>query len=86
LEGAFHGSSPLAAEFSQDVLLGREVIEKGTLSYVGRFGDVLHGGFQETTFSEEGQRGAEEAIAGFSTMAFAAASARGGFARARGRR
>ena len=79
LKRAFQGSGALAAEFSQDVFLGGEIIEKSAFSYIGGFGDVLDGGFQETAFSEEGQGGAVEALAGFGAMAFAAAGARGGF-------
>ena len=79
LKGAFHGSGALAAEFGQDVLLRGEIIEKGAFAHVGRFGDVLHGGFQETAFSEERQGGAVEAVAGFGPMAFAAAGARDGW-------
>src|SRR6202046_5796607 len=79
LKGAFHGSGALAAEFGQDVLLGGKIIEKGAFAHIGRFGDVLDSGFQETAFSEEGQRGAVEAVAGFGAMAFAAAGARDGW-------
>jgi len=79
LTGAFHGSGALASEFGQDVLLGGEIIEKGAFAHIGRFGDVLDSGFQETAFSEEGQRGAVEAVAGFGAMAFAAAGARDGW-------
>src|SRR5271170_5917028 len=85
LKRAFHGSGALAAEFGQDVFLGGEIIKEGTLSYIGRFGDVLHGSFEKTTFGEEGQGGAVETIAGFGAMAFAAAGARGGFNRRRDR-
>ncbi len=78
LQCAFHRSGALAAEFGQDMLLGGEIIEKGSFTYIGRFGDVLDGSFQKTTFGEEGESGAVEAIASFGAMAFAAAGARGG--------
>jgi hypothetical protein len=78
-ERAFHRGGALAAEFGQDVLLGGEIIEKGPLTYIGRFGDVLHGRFQETTFGEKSEGGAVEAVAGLITMAFAAAGAGRGF-------
>src|SRR5271170_7366751 len=66
------------------MLLGGEIIEKGSLSYIGRFGDVLHGGFQEAAFGEERECGAVEAVASFGAMAFAAAAARGAIAGTRG--
>jgi hypothetical protein len=79
LECALHSGRALAPELRQDMLFGGEIIEKGPLSYIGRFGDVLHGGFQETARGKEGEGCAVQSIAGFSAMAFAAATARGGF-------
>ena len=77
-----HRSGTLAAELGQDVLLGRKIIKKGTLTYIGRFSDVLHSGFQEAALGEESQSSAVQAIAGFGAMAFAAAGARGDLERA----
>src|ERR1700733_14137218 len=85
LQRSFHRGSALAAEFRQNMLLGGEIIEKGSFSYIGRFGDVLHGRFQETAFGEEGESGTVEAVASFRAMAFAAARARGGLTRPKSR-
>jgi hypothetical protein len=67
------------------MLLGGEIIEKGSFSNIGRFGDVLDGSFQKTTFGKQGESGTVEAIASFGAMAFAAAGARRGRDRRRTR-
>jgi hypothetical protein len=73
-----HGDKVSTAEFRQDVFLGREVVKKGSFSYIGCFGDVFYRGAQKATLGEKIQRGAIETIARFRAVALAAA---GGSAR-----
>ena len=42
----------------------------------GPFGDVLHGGFQESAFGKQPEGGAEKALADFRAVTFAAAGLR----------
>ena len=51
-ESILHRNYIAAAEFGEDVLFGGEVIEKCSFTYIGFFGDVLDGSFQETTLGK----------------------------------
>ncbi len=60
------------AELSEQVLLGRKIVEERALGDVGGPGDVLHGSSREAAGAELFERGAKQAAADVSFIAFAA--------------
>jgi hypothetical protein len=60
------------SERQKDVVLAREIIEKGAFADVGSISDVFDGGFGKTFLGKEIKSGAEEAFTEFSAAALAA--------------
>ena len=58
---------------AKDMVLGLEVVEEGSLAYVGGLGDVFDGNVLEAALREELKSAAKKADAGFGGTALAAA-------------
>src|SRR5216683_1954194 len=58
---------------AKDVVLAREIIEKGAFTDVSGFGDVLDGSFRKPLLCEELESGAEKALADVGATTLAAA-------------
>ena len=57
---------------AKDMVLGLEVVEEGSLAYVGGLGDVFDGNVLEAALREELESAAEKSDAGFGGTALAA--------------
>jgi hypothetical protein len=62
---------------TEDMILGLEVVEEGSLAYVGGFRNLFDSNVLEAAFSEELEGAAEEADAGFRGAALAASEGLG---------
>src|SRR6266851_2109383 len=73
LDGCFQFAELHFSERQKDVVLAREIIEKGAFTDVSGFGDVLDGSFRKPLLCEELESGAEKALADFGATTLAAA-------------
>ena len=85
LDGCFQFAELHLAERQKNVVLAREIIEKGPFAHVGSLGDVLDSGFQESLLSEKLECGAEKPFTDFGAAALAAIRSRLWYRRPGGR-